>query len=296
MSGLVATLALCFVCAPLSMESARRLAEERLAQLSQTLEQRVTDRTLELAVANEQLRAEVAARRASEDPEGFWEAEASELEWYKKWDRVLDDSNKPFFRWFPGGQTNIVHNCLDRHVLAGRGDKVAIHWEGEPGDRRTLTYFDLYRHVQEPRGRATRLIDFFADPHDEDGVLTLLRFVDREAQAADSDKIRVYHPELSPTKHFRASFRQALFYGYGIFKGEPNPHHVSVYQKFNSMQSMSYQVIMLLLVGILVARRSSGSALRALALGLVMLALANPTLKEEQRENLGNIAIVVVDE
>ena len=50
----------------------------------------------------------------------------------------------------------------------------------------------VYRHVQEPRGRATRLIDFFADPHDEDGVLTLLRFVDREAQAADSDKIRVY--------------------------------------------------------------------------------------------------------
>ena len=63
-----------------------------------------------------------------------------------------------------------------------------------------------------------------------------------------SDKIRVYHPELSPLKHFRASFRQALYYGYGIFKGEPNPHHVSVYQKFNSMQSMSYQVIMMLLV------------------------------------------------
>jgi thiosulfate reductase cytochrome b subunit len=65
-----------------------------------------------------------------------------------------------------------------------------------------------------------------------------------------SDKIRVYHPELSPLKHFRASFRQALYYGYGIFKGEPNPHHVSVYQKFNSMQSMSYQVIMLMLVPI----------------------------------------------
>ena len=65
-----------------------------------------------------------------------------------------------------------------------------------------------------------------------------------------SDKIRVYHPELSPMKHFQASFRQAMFYGYGIFKGEPNPHHVSVYEKFNSMQSMSYQVIMLLLVPI----------------------------------------------
>ncbi len=63
-----------------------------------------------------------------------------------------------------------------------------------------------------------------------------------------SDKIKVYHPELSPMKHFQASFRQAMFYGYGIFKGDPNPHHVSVYEKFNSMQSMSYQVIMLLLV------------------------------------------------
>jgi thiosulfate reductase cytochrome b subunit len=63
-----------------------------------------------------------------------------------------------------------------------------------------------------------------------------------------SEKIRVYHPELSPLKHFRATFRQAMFYGYGIFKGQPNPHHVSVYHKFNSLQSMSYQVIMMLLV------------------------------------------------
>lgn len=63
-----------------------------------------------------------------------------------------------------------------------------------------------------------------------------------------SDKIKVYHPDLSPTRHFLASFRQLQFYGYGIFKGEPNPHHVSVYQKFNAMQSMTYQIIMLLLV------------------------------------------------
>lgn len=63
-----------------------------------------------------------------------------------------------------------------------------------------------------------------------------------------SDKIKVYHPELSPTKHFRESFRQLWYYGYGIFKGEPNPHHISVYHKFNAMQSMAYQVVMLLLV------------------------------------------------
>jgi thiosulfate reductase cytochrome b subunit len=65
-----------------------------------------------------------------------------------------------------------------------------------------------------------------------------------------SDKIKVYHPELSPMKHFRDSFRQMKYYGYGIFKGDPNPHHVSVYHKFNPMQSMTYQIIMLLIVPI----------------------------------------------
>jgi thiosulfate reductase cytochrome b subunit len=68
-----------------------------------------------------------------------------------------------------------------------------------------------------------------------------------------SDKIRVYHPELSPAKHFRASFRQLQYYGYGIFKGSPNPHQVSAYDKFNPMQSMMYQVVMLLLVPLVFA-------------------------------------------
>ncbi|MDD5030243.1 MAG: cytochrome b/b6 domain-containing protein [Rhodoferax sp.] len=63
-----------------------------------------------------------------------------------------------------------------------------------------------------------------------------------------TDKIKVYHPELSPMKYFRASFRQIQFYGYGIFKGEPNPHHPTAYHKFNALQSMLYQIIMMLLV------------------------------------------------
>lgn len=63
-----------------------------------------------------------------------------------------------------------------------------------------------------------------------------------------SDKIKVYHPELSPLKHFRGSLRQLQYYGYGIFRGEPNPHHVSAYHKFNPLQSMAYQIIMMLLV------------------------------------------------
>lgn len=63
-----------------------------------------------------------------------------------------------------------------------------------------------------------------------------------------SDKIKVYHPELSPSKYFRDSFRQMQFYGYGIFRGDPNPHQVGVYRKFNPLQSMLYQIIMMLLV------------------------------------------------
>ncbi len=66
-----------------------------------------------------------------------------------------------------------------------------------------------------------------------------------------SDKIKVYHPELSPKKYFEASFRQIQFYGYGIFRGEPNPHHPSAYKKFNALQSMLYQIIMMLLVPIM---------------------------------------------
>lgn len=65
-----------------------------------------------------------------------------------------------------------------------------------------------------------------------------------------TDKIKVYHPELDPAKHFRNTLRQLQYYGYGIFKGQPNPHEVSVYHKFNALQSMAYQIIMILLVPI----------------------------------------------
>ena len=66
-----------------------------------------------------------------------------------------------------------------------------------------------------------------------------------------SDKIKVYHPELSPKKYFQASFRQIQFYGFCIFRGDPNPHHPSAYKKFNALQSMLYQIIMMLLVPIM---------------------------------------------
>lgn len=86
-------------------------------------------------------------KRSIEDPEGFWAEVASELHWFKEWDTVLNDSDKPFFKWFEGGKTNICYNCLDRHLDGPNRDKPAIVWEGEPGDSKTLSYAELHRLV-----------------------------------------------------------------------------------------------------------------------------------------------------
>ncbi|HEY7291637.1 MAG TPA: acetate--CoA ligase [Vicinamibacterales bacterium] len=83
---------------------------------------------------------------ADRDPEAFWARWARELEWSKPWDRVLD-WQPPHAEWFVGGQLNVSVNCLDRHIRGARRNTAALIWEGEPGDRRTLTYFDLYRQV-----------------------------------------------------------------------------------------------------------------------------------------------------
>ncbi len=84
--------------------------------------------------------------RAAQDPEGFWEGFARELEWQRPWSKVLEWT-PPHARWFVDGQINVSVNCLDRHLRSGRRNKAAIIWEGEPGDRRTLTYYDLHREV-----------------------------------------------------------------------------------------------------------------------------------------------------
>ncbi len=84
---------------------------------------------------------------AATDRLAFWETQAKRLTWTKPWDQVLDWSNPPFAKWFVGGELNIAYNCLDRHIENGLGDKVAIHWEGEPGDTRTITYADLHKSV-----------------------------------------------------------------------------------------------------------------------------------------------------
>jgi acetyl-CoA synthetase len=99
-----------------------------------------------------EFRAQAVARdeslyaEAERDPEAFWARFASELEWSRRWDTVLD-WQPPHAKWFVGGRLNVSANCLDRHVRTWRRNKAAIIWEGEPGDKRTLTYWELYRDV-----------------------------------------------------------------------------------------------------------------------------------------------------
>jgi acetyl-CoA synthetase len=92
------------------------------------------------------VRDEEIYSEAERDFERFWAKFADELEWSRRWDRVLD-WRPPHARWFEGGRLNISVNCLDRHARGPRRNKAAIIWEGEPGDRRTLTYFELFREV-----------------------------------------------------------------------------------------------------------------------------------------------------
>jgi acetyl-CoA synthetase len=88
--------------------------------------------------------------RAEQDPEGFWADFARELHWFKEWDRVLDESNAPFYEWFVGGKLNVAYNCLDYQIDQGRGDKTAILWIGdEPDDIRTFTYSELKTQVEK---------------------------------------------------------------------------------------------------------------------------------------------------
>jgi acetyl-CoA synthetase len=85
---------------------------------------------------------------AEADWQGWWVKQAKELHWFKPWDKVLDDSNPPFYKWFVGGELNVSYNCLDRHVEAGRGDRVAFHWLGEDGSTRDITYAELLADVE----------------------------------------------------------------------------------------------------------------------------------------------------
>ena len=95
--------------------------------------------------------------RAAEDPEGYWAEQAQNLNWKKPFTEILDWTNPPFAKWFADGELNVAENCLDRHVAAGLGDRVAIHFEGEPGDTRSLTYAELTHEVKRAANMLTSL-------------------------------------------------------------------------------------------------------------------------------------------
>ncbi|MDT4988095.1 MAG: acetyl-CoA synthetase [Micromonosporaceae bacterium] len=94
---------------------------------------------------------------AAADRLGFWETQAKRLVWAQPWNQVLDWSNPPFAKWFVGGKLNVAYNCLDAQIEAGRGSKAALYWVGEPGDKRCLTYADLYRMTCQAANTLTGL-------------------------------------------------------------------------------------------------------------------------------------------
>src|SRR6476659_10978158 len=97
-------------------------------------------------------------REAEEDRLAFWAKQADRLSWETPFTEVLDWSEAPFAKWFVGGKLNVAYNCVDRHVEAGNGDRVAILWEGEPvGDSRTLTYSELKDEVCKAANALTEL-------------------------------------------------------------------------------------------------------------------------------------------
>ena len=105
------------------------------------------------AVATASLYDEAAADRI-----GFWAAQARQLlHWNKNFTKLLDWSNAPFATWFEDGELNVAYNCLDRHVLAGNGDRIALHWEGEPGDSRDISYSELTAEVKRAANLLTSL-------------------------------------------------------------------------------------------------------------------------------------------
>ncbi|MDX6373871.1 MAG: acetyl-CoA synthetase, partial [Nocardioidaceae bacterium] len=128
--------------------------EETLSNLSR--EERRFEPPAELA-ENANLKEE-AYERARNDLEGFWAEQADRLSWATKWDRVLDWDDPPFAKWFVGGTINAAYNCVDRHVENGLGDRVAIHWVGEPeNDARDITYAELKDEVSQAANALTEL-------------------------------------------------------------------------------------------------------------------------------------------
>src|ERR1035437_3645184 len=131
----------------MSSDPSRTVSEELDAELASLLD---VERFEAPAAFREQalLSDPAVYEQAAADPLGWWAAQAEELDWFQKWTRVLDDDDPPFYKWFTGGTLNVSYNCLDRHVIAGHGDRVAFHWRGEEGQERDITYAELLGEVE----------------------------------------------------------------------------------------------------------------------------------------------------
>src|SRR5689334_3803026 len=126
--------------------------ETTQAQLEQELERLLEEERFE---PPEEFRSQALLNdpsvyeKANADPQAWWTEQARALHWFKEPSEILDDSDPPFYKWFADGTLNASYNCLDRHVEAGLGDRVAFHWRGEEGEERDVTYADLHRDVQK---------------------------------------------------------------------------------------------------------------------------------------------------
>jgi acetyl-CoA synthetase len=118
------------------------------AQLEEMLEIEKFDPPEEF-VKNALLNDPSIYEEADKDWKGWWLKQAKELHWFKEPNETVDESNPPFYKWFTDGKLNASYNCLDRHVEAGNGDRVAFHWRGEEGEERDLTYAELHTEVQK---------------------------------------------------------------------------------------------------------------------------------------------------
>jgi acetyl-CoA synthetase len=130
------------------MEASTRNASEQVeSEIAELLDQEFFEpprEFVEKALISDESIYEDAAR----DPQAWWAEQADALDWFGRWDTVLDESEAPFYKWFTGGKLNASHNALDRHVDAGLGDRVAYHWRGEEGEERDVTYAELLRDVK----------------------------------------------------------------------------------------------------------------------------------------------------
>src|SRR5215218_4713912 len=150
------------------MEGTTRASAEQIEQeLEQLLDQELFEPPAEFR-ENALISDESVYEEAAEDPEAYWAKQSEELlDWAQPWDKVLDDSEAPFYKWFVGGKLNASHNALDRHVDAGRGDRVAFHWRGEEGEERDVAYAELLRDVKR---LANVLKDRGIEPGDVVGI------------------------------------------------------------------------------------------------------------------------------